>query len=141
MNASVLDTSVASLMFRDSPLFALYQPLIDESSPVLCFQTIAEMRFGAILRRWSARRQRELETFLADFDVIVYSDVLATHWAQIMHDARRAGRRLEAGDAWIAATAGYLNAPLLTHDKDFSIEAIPSITVYRFIDASETAHP
>ena len=47
-----------------------------------------------------------------------------------MQDARRTGRRLEAGDAWIAATAKMLDAPLLTHDKDFSPVACPAITIY-----------
>ncbi len=36
-----------------------------------------------------------------------------------MTTARRKGRRMEAGDAWIAATAVLYAAPLLTHDADF----------------------
>jgi predicted nucleic acid-binding protein len=48
-----------------------------------------------------------------------------------MHDARKRGSRLETGDGWIAATAKFLNAPLVTHDQDFSARACPSITVYR----------
>jgi predicted nucleic acid-binding protein len=68
--------------------------------------------------------------FLSSFIVVGYTDELATLWATTMHEARRAGRRLEAGDAWIAATARLLNAPLLTHDKDFSPAACPSITVH-----------
>jgi predicted nucleic acid-binding protein len=31
--------------------------------------------------------------------------------------ARRNGRRIETADAWIAATALLLDAPLLTHNK------------------------
>ena len=119
-------------MFRKSPLFTPYQHLLGDYFPVLCFQTVAELRQGAMLARWGTPRQNDLKMFLANFEISTYSDQLATHWAEVMVDARSAGRRLEAGDAWIAATARYLNAPLLTHDKDFSPEAVPSVTVYRF---------
>jgi predicted nucleic acid-binding protein len=71
-----------------------------------------------------------LEQFLLEFDVVMFTDDLAHRWAEVIYDARQAGRRLEAGDAWIAATARLLGAPLLTHDRDFSPEACPSITVY-----------
>ena len=50
----------------------------------------------------------------------------------MMHEARKAGRRLEAGDCWIAATALLLDAPLLTHDKDFDTKACPSLAVIRY---------
>lgn len=50
-----------------------------------------------------------------------------------MLDAQRVWQRLEDGDAWIAATAKYLKAPLLTHDKDFDVSACPSLTIYRHL--------
>ena len=133
MNSAILDTSVASLMFRNSPDFAPYKVVLAEYTPVISFQTVAEMRLGATLAQWGTQRQSELETFLDDFDICAFSDELATCWAEVMADSRRVGRRLEAGDAWIAATAKLYNAPLLTHDKDFALDAVPSITVYRFI--------
>jgi predicted nucleic acid-binding protein len=34
-----------------------------------------------------------------------------------MESARRNGRPIVAADAWIAATALYLGAPLITHNK------------------------
>jgi predicted nucleic acid-binding protein len=107
--------------------------LLENASLVLSFQTIAEMRFGALKANWGEPRRSRLEEFFASFYILEYTDQLATCWAEIMHEARRVGRRLEAGDAWIAATARYLDAPLLTDDKDFSVEACPSITVYRFV--------
>jgi predicted nucleic acid-binding protein len=141
LNPCVLDTSVASLIFKNSPLAVRYRSHLTGATPILSFQTIAEMRFGALLAYWGAKRRQTLERFLSNDAIILYSDELATHWAQIMHEARKAGRRLGTGDAWIAATARHLNAPLFTHDKDFSIEAVSSLTVYRYIDISETEHP
>jgi predicted nucleic acid-binding protein len=130
LNPSVLDTTIASLLLIKSPSLLPYEPLLEEVSMVLSFQSVAEMRYGALIANWGEERRQELEEFLSSFIVVGYTDELATLWATTMHEARRAGRRLEAGDAWIAATARLLNAPLLTHDKDFSPAACPSITVH-----------
>lgn len=126
----VLDTTIASLLFRKRPELALYQAHLENSLLTICFQTVAEMRFGVLKVGWGLPRRQELERYFAKLHLVVYEDRLASTWAQIVYEAEQTGRRLEAGDAWIAATAKYLNAPLLTHDKDFSPQACPSITVY-----------
>ena len=129
MNPRVLDTTIASLMLDGNPAIDLYETDLDGSTLVISFQTVAEMRYGAMAAGWGARRRHDLEQFLRRFHIVEYSDELGTHWAEIMLDARRAGRRLEAGDAWIAATALLLAASLITHDLDFSAKSCPSITV------------
>lgn len=129
MKVCVVDTTVASLMLNDRPQLSPYQPHLLGASVYISFQTVAEMRFGALNKRWGIRRKQQLETFLAPFTIIGYTDALADCWAIIMQEARQAGRRLETGDGWIAATALLLNAPLLTHDKDFDAQACPSIAV------------
>ena len=113
------------MMLNQNPLLALYYVHLLNASWLISFQTVAEMRFGALKANWG------LELFLQRFQIIPYTDSLATHWAEVRLDAERVGLRLEAGDAWIAATARLLNAPLLTPDKDFSPAACPSLTVYR----------
>jgi predicted nucleic acid-binding protein len=60
-----------------------------------------------------------LEGFIAQFVVVPYTFELAQTWARLMTHARRAGRRLEAGDAWIASSAACYGVPLLTNDRDF----------------------
>ncbi len=132
MNNVVLDTTVASMMLNQNPLLALYYVHLLNASWLISFQTVAEMRFGALKANWGTARQQQLEVFLQRFQIIPYTDPLAMHWAEVRRDAERVGLRLEAGDAWIAATARLLNAPLLTHDKDFSPAACPSLTVYRY---------
>jgi predicted nucleic acid-binding protein len=129
LNPHVLDTTVVSLLLNRNPLLSLYQSYLHNASLCISFQTVAEMRFGALRAGWGAVRRRNLELFLSAFNLIVYSDELGDHWAQVVDEARRAGRRLEAGDAWIAATARLISAPLLTHDRDFSPGACPSVTV------------
>jgi tRNA(fMet)-specific endonuclease VapC len=83
------------------------------------FQTVAELWAWAEESRWGAPQRAGLEHFLSRFVVAPYSSDLAQTWARIMTQARRKGRRLEAGDGWIAATAVLYSAPLLTHDSDF----------------------
>ena len=132
MNQCVLDTSVASLMYDASPLYLPYDGHVQSASIFVSFQTVGEMRFGARKSSWGIARRQRLEAFLTSLQVVGYTDELAHHWAQIMHEAQTVGRRLEAGDGWIAATALLLNAPLLTHDKDFDAQACPSITIVRY---------
>lgn len=132
MNTAVADTSIISRIFKQKPEIALYEPLIDDASLVISFQTVAEMRYGTRKDGWGAERVAGLETFLTQFAVVEYSSALADGWARVMDEAQSTGRRLEAGDAWVAATALYLNVPLVAHDNDLSAEACPSITVYNY---------
>lgn len=132
MNGYVADTSVASLILRNSPELSAYQPYIQGANIYLSFQTIAEIRYGALLKNWGRRRRQELEAFLGSYTILGYTDELADRWAKVMLEARQAGRRLEAGDAWIAATALLLGVPLLTQVKDFDKSACPSILVYSY---------
>ena len=132
MRSYVADTSVASLILRKRPEVSAYRERLEGSRIYLSFQTIAEMRFGALLKNWGGKRRRELEDFLGSYTTLEYTDELADKWAIIMKEARLAGRRLESGDAWIAATALLLDIPLLTHDRDFDQSACPSIIVYSY---------
>jgi predicted nucleic acid-binding protein len=95
----------------------------------ISFQTVAEMRLGALNRSWGSVRRELLEAFLRSLLIVEYTDELASLWAGVMYESKRAGRRLEAGDGWIAATALLLNVPLLTHDRDFANLSVPSVAV------------
>jgi predicted nucleic acid-binding protein len=57
--------------------------------------------------------------FIQEFVFLPYTPELAQTWARVMTHTRRLGRRLEAGDAWIASSAVLYAVPLLTNDKDF----------------------
>jgi len=60
-----------------------------------------------------------LRRFVSHFVVLPRTMEVAEKWAQVMVGARRRGRRLEAGDAWIAAAAVAYDIQLVTHDQDF----------------------
>ena len=132
MSLLVLDTSVASMIVDERQTLSLYAPHLRSGLSLLPFQTVAEMRLGAQLANWGETRRSRLEQFFADVLIQKYNDDLVHCWVRIMHEARQVGRRLESGDGWIAATALLLNAPLLTHDKDFDAQACPSITIVRY---------
>ncbi len=79
--------------------------------------SIAEMRMGSIAASWGIRRRALLEQFIGGFGVIYADDALFTSWATMRSGARTAGRALSPQDAWIAATALGLDAPLATNNR------------------------
>jgi tRNA(fMet)-specific endonuclease VapC len=84
---------------------------------ILSFMSIAEMRMGAMAAGWGVRRRTLLEHFIGGFGVVYADDALCTTWATLRADARAAGRSLSPQDAWIAATALGLDAPLATNNR------------------------
>jgi predicted nucleic acid-binding protein len=82
--------------------------------------TLAEMRQGAMGANWGPRKRELLETYLADFSVLHSDSSLCSAWAAIRSESVRKGRQMSSADAWIAATAMVLSAPLVTNNpKDY----------------------
>ena len=79
--------------------------------------TIAELRTGAISASWGTRRCVLLEQFIQGFEHLYADNELCTIYARIRTDERAAGRILSPQDAWIAATALALDAPLATNNR------------------------
>lgn len=77
-----------------------------------------------------------MEDFLRKFLIIPYDFELTKVWAKVTAQCRKAGRRLEAGDAWIVATAVHRQIPLLTHDLDQVGLNLPELIVISY--ATET---
>lgn len=93
---------------------------------------MAELFQWAEERGWAAPARRDLERVISRFVVIPYDTELARTWARVMATAKREGRRLESGDAWIAATAVHRALRLVTHDRDFLGLRIPNFDVLCF---------
>lgn len=122
MATVLLDTTVASLLHprkKDSAARAFFDPHLRDSVLALSFQTVAELWQWAEENNWGEKRREELETMLRRFLVVPFDSALARAWASIRVRSKRIGRRLEAGDAWIAATAYHHGLRLLTTDGDF----------------------
>ena len=117
----VVDTDVASFIFKWHPVFApRYVSIIRGAELIVSFMTLAEMRQGALDANWGQRKWDLLEAYLADFSVLNSDNLLCSAWAQVRNESVRKGRQMSAADAWIAATALVLSAPLVTNNaKDY----------------------
>lgn len=121
MSVVVADTNIVSYLFRADLLAQLYLPHLEDRTVVVSFQTQAEIDLWSQIGNWGERRRAQLEAFMTAFAVIPQDRDLSRRWAEATMSGRRSGRPIGAADAWIAATALALQAPLVTHDpKDFS---------------------
>jgi len=112
----VVDTDVASFVFKWHPEFApRYVDIVRGKELVVSFMTLAEMRQGALDAHWGPRKCDVLEAYLADFSVLHSDSLLCSTWAGLRNESTRKGRQMSSADAWIAATALVLSAPLVTN--------------------------
>ena len=116
----VLDTSVVSIFMRQEESVAYYQNWTLGRRAVISFQTLEELWFGAYKRGWGDRRINDLRQSLDQYEVVWPNSDLVRISAHLRSERERAGRRLNTGDAWIAATALLLECPLASDDRDFS---------------------
>jgi len=117
MSQIVVDTDVASYIFNWHSSAQSYINALRGSELILSFMSIAEMRMGALAAGWGVRRRTLLEQFITGFGVVYADDALCTSWATLRANARASGRSLSPQDAWIAATALGLDAPLATNNS------------------------
>src|ERR687897_1959645 len=81
----VVDTMVISWLFDDrpNPLADTYRGLIGSEPVVLAFQTVMELRFGALRAGWGELRRRRLERRIAEIAVVQPDDEMITLCAQL----------------------------------------------------------
>jgi predicted nucleic acid-binding protein len=117
MTQIVVDTDIASYIFNWHSSAQGYVDTLRGSQLLLSFMSVAEMRMGAIAAGWGARRRTLLDQFMEGFGVVYADDSLCTAWANVRAEARASGWALSPQDAWIAATALGLDAPLATNNR------------------------
>lgn len=127
----VVDTDVLSFWQKKDSRGSDYGRAVAGSTLVTSFQTVAEQLRWAAQRNWSSQRRNPLEDYLRQFIVYPYSIALARKWAEIMAGTSRAGKTMGAGDAWVAATARLLDAPLATHNRRH-FESVPDLALVTF---------
>ena len=94
--------------------------------------TVAELHVGVLRAKDAKTRARRLLTLARaerDFEAIAIDSTVARVYATIAAQARSEGRRPQAVDVWIAATAVRHELILYTHDVDF--RTIPQVKVFR----------
>jgi predicted nucleic acid-binding protein len=115
--AVVGDTDVASFLFSRDPIRApRYARHLQGGTLILPFAVVGEMLYGAEERNWGPARRQRLEQFIRRYPIEYPNYAVCEIWAQVRATARNVGRPIERQDAWVAATALYMDLPLATHN-------------------------
>ena len=124
--AYVVDTDVISYVFRLDSRREQFEPYLTDTTVFVSFMTIAELERWTIERNWGTARARRLWEYVDSLGTVMVERPLCRLWAEVTTEARRKGRPIETADAWIAATALWLDVPLVTNNRDHfaSIEGL-----------------
>lgn len=126
--AVVVDTDVVSFLYKRDTRAQLYRPHLDGQLPIISFMTLAELVKWTVARNWGARRRQDLLNYLRRYRVEHSTPELCDRWAEASDGARRAGRPILTGDAWVAATALTYGLPVVTNNPaDFA--GVPGLTL------------
>ena len=128
MTRVVVDTDVASFIFKNHPIGALYEPDLAGCTLLISFMTVAELDRWVLEARWGEARRSRLREYLERFVVLPYDRGLCAKWAEVTAAAEARGRRIECADAWIAATALIAGVPLITHNRNDYL-GVPGLTL------------
>ncbi len=122
----VVDTMVISWLFdqRPNPVADRYRALIGTRPVLLAFQTVMELRYGALHAGWGELRRRRLERRIAELTVAQPDDEMISVCTELREGCRQIGHplgdKVHDGDRWIAAAAIRLELPLASHDDGFA---------------------
>jgi len=121
MDFVVVDTDIISFCFKHDSRAQPYIASWSGKTLVVSFMTLAELRLWGIVRNWGQTRKSQFQLFLKQhFAVHPANERLCDLWALVMAESQAKGQNLQTADAWIAATALALGAPLATYNvKDF----------------------
>jgi predicted nucleic acid-binding protein len=123
----VADTNVVSYIFREGALGEAYLNLIDDRPAGITLLSIAESRSGVVSDNWGHRKIAKLDSVLSRFVRLESTMEIANICGGILGRCKQIGRAVTWPDAWSAATALWLDVPLVTHDRD--LEGIPGLRV------------
>lgn len=120
----VVDTDVYSArLIPNSTLARRYEPLLVGRAEFVAFQTVAEVRYGALLRGWGAARLRRMEAEFGRIEIVHSGLDLIRVYVELRVACQRMGHALSQrehdADRWIAATAIRLDVPLVSNDGVF----------------------
>lgn len=125
----VADTNVVSYLMKGTEFGQRYKHHLEGKIVGIAFVTVAEMHYWAERNNWGEKRRQALEAHLKNYVVLPYNNDIAKLYARIVVARERQGRPISWPDAWIAASAVWHDAPLVTHDGDFAdIEGLHVIT-------------
>ena len=123
----VADSDVVSYMYKRVPLGDAYSDLIGVRRTGITLLSVAESRVGVVYANWGNRRIASLHAFLSRFFVLEANTEIADVCGGLLGRCKQIGLAISWPDAWSAATALWLDVPLVTHDRD--LERVPGLRV------------
>ena len=127
MKAAIVDTDVASMLFKRDTRALAYRVHVAGRLLGISFMTLAELERWSLESAWGPRRKLELAEHVSHYAVLPASRELCVK-AEVAFAAKRRGRPIQTADAWIAASALYYQVPLITNNQsDYSL--IDGLTV------------
>ncbi len=120
----MIDTDVFSAdLVPGSRLADRYAPVVAGRPALISFQTVAELRYGALRRSWGDARMLRLDAKIQRAEVVHTGPELVLVCAKLRVDCEVIGHALAQrehnADRWIAATALRLGVPLVSNDGIF----------------------
>ena len=119
---ALIDTDVASVLYR-ARLFKRVVPaglarVVTDRPLAISVITLGEASYGALSRKWSARRTADLLAFYADsFGAIELGWAVAVEYGRLRAATEALGRPVASNDLWIAASATANGLPLVTLNR------------------------
>ena len=121
-----VDTMIASAWLgqRQSQRQSRWAPLLTPAIWVLPFTVVAEMRFGAEVAGWGARRRAALERLIARAAVAPplreVTDAYVDLRTWCVRNGHGRGAKDHEADRWVGAVAIAANLPLASEDTIFA---------------------
>ena len=119
----ILDTNALSALGDREP--ALIHFLENNTTAVLCFISLAEYHRGLLGSTRPERGYEMLAALTAALQTLCPNQETSSHYAEIGHFLKTAGRPIPTNDLWIAALARQHSLPILSRDRHF--DYIPEI--------------
>jgi tRNA(fMet)-specific endonuclease VapC len=129
----LLDTDVASFLFKKSAFAKPFRPLLQGKRLSLAFVSVAELFKWTLKHHRNPNKVANLEESLCRYVIVPYDSELAWAWARVVATCEDAGRPIAPTDAWIAAAALRHNFELATNNlRHFeAAEALCGLKVLR----------
>jgi predicted nucleic acid-binding protein len=127
--------ALPALLFKSHPVATSYQAILVGRPLAVSLITLAEIEYGMEVKNWGGNRRHLMRRFLARFTPLLPDAETARLWARIKSACEKKGRPITFADAWIAAAAMQLNAPLVTHNST-DYEVVDNLAVLTVRTAS-----
>lgn len=118
----LIDTNIGSYVMSGHPIAERYRGRLAGKTLGISFQALAELWVGQRRQGWDELRFR---AYIGGLVEVPYSAEIRELFVQVRveslnRNAAGEGRKVLAADAWVAATALWGDAPLVTHnERDF----------------------